>query len=300
MNLRHMEVFRAVMATGGVSGAAQLLHVSQPAVSKLLAQAQRHTGFALFQRVRGRLVPTPEARQLHEEIEALWRGVERLRGVERALADPGSGSLRLAVTASVSATLVPRAVALLYQRHPYARLSVETLVPAIMTDTLLAQSSHLGVALLPNEHPNLVFERSYQCGLACVMPDGHPLAALPRVRASDLRGHRVITSPVTSAYGRALHSAYGVHADSLRLELEARSSWSACMFAAAGAGVAVVDTAVVAAALPAGLQVRPFAQSAARRARLPLHIVRNRYRPLSGLERAFCDAFDTVWKAAMA
>ena len=60
MNLRQMEVFRAVMLTGGVGGAAQLLHVSQPAISKVLAQAQKQAGFALFERVKGRLLPTLE------------------------------------------------------------------------------------------------------------------------------------------------------------------------------------------------------------------------------------------------
>src|SRR5690606_19395695 len=106
MNLRHMEVFRAVMLTGGVSGAAQLLHISQPAVSKMLMQSQRNLGFALFERVKGRLVPTSEAQALHAEIEALWRGVERVRDTTRELASPRSGSLTVGVSASLAAYLV--------------------------------------------------------------------------------------------------------------------------------------------------------------------------------------------------
>lgn len=97
MNLRQMEVFRAVMLTGGVGGAAELLHISQPAVSKMLAQSQRQLGFALFARVKGRLVPTAEAQALHAEVEALWRGVERVRDVSRSLATPRSGTLTVAV-----------------------------------------------------------------------------------------------------------------------------------------------------------------------------------------------------------
>src|SRR5687768_8239468 len=64
MNLRQMEVFRAVMVSGGVNSAAALLHVSPPAISKVLAQAAKSTGLVLFERVRGRLIPTPEAQQL--------------------------------------------------------------------------------------------------------------------------------------------------------------------------------------------------------------------------------------------
>ena len=107
MNLRHMEVFRAVMLTGSISGAAEILHVSQPAVSKLLAHAARQSQLVLFERVKGRLVPTPEAQQLYEEVEKLWRGVERVRDVTRGLGDPNSGVLRLAVSASLGTHLVP-------------------------------------------------------------------------------------------------------------------------------------------------------------------------------------------------
>jgi DNA-binding transcriptional LysR family regulator len=295
MNLRHMEVFRAVMSTGGVGGAAELLHISQPAVSKLLAQAARHSGLVLFHRVKGRLVPTPEARQLYQEVDNLWRGVERVRDVSRALAHPQAGSLRLAVSASLSAYVVPRAVTLLYERFPHLQCSVETLVPSIMSDALLDQSMHLGIGMLPNEHPNLVAVRSYECGMACVMPQGHPLAKRKRLRPADLAGHRVIGSPASTRWGQVLQKSYGPDAASLRLELEARSSMSACLFAAAGAGVAVVDAAVVAGCIFNNLVVKPFATDQ----KLDVRIIRNRYRPMSTVETAFCEAFDTVWKTEM-
>ena len=295
MNLRHMEVFRAVMSTGGVGAAAKLLHISQPAVSKLLAQAVRQSGLALFDRVKGRLVPTAEAKQLYEVVEELWRGVERVRDVSRQLAHPQTGTLRLAVSASLSATLVPQAVAMLYQRFPQLQCSVDILVPSIMTDTLLDQSMHLGIGMLPNEHPNLLFVRSYSCGLACVMRQEHPLAARKRIRPADLPGHRVIGSPANTPYGQVLQKAYGVQAGALRIELEARSSLSACVFAAAGAGVAVVDAAVVAGNIFSGLAVRPFASTQ----KLDVRLIRNRLRPTSTIEGAFCDAFDAVWKAHM-
>ncbi|MFM9901533.1 MAG: LysR family transcriptional regulator, partial [Polaromonas sp.] len=50
MRLRHIEVFNAVMLTGSVSGAARLVNVTQPAVSRTLQHAELQLGFALFQR----------------------------------------------------------------------------------------------------------------------------------------------------------------------------------------------------------------------------------------------------------
>jgi DNA-binding transcriptional LysR family regulator len=295
MNLRQMEVFRAVMLTGGVGGAAQLLHVSQPAISKVLAQAQKQAGFALFERVKGRLLPTPEGQQLHQEIDALWRGVERVRDVSRSLSEPQTGTLRLAVSASLASFLVPRTVAQLCERFPRLKSRMEILIAPIMVDALLDSSVDLGVALQPNEHPNLEPVQAWRCAFACVMPEDHRLARLDTVRPADLRGERIITSDPNTPYGQALMRAYGREAARLNLDLSVRSSTSACWYAQAGAGVAVVDRTVIAGQSFRGLAVRPF-QS---RERLAVSILRNRYRPMSAVQRAFCEVFDGVWKDAM-
>ena len=72
LNLRQIEVFRAVMITGSIRGASELLFVSQPAVSRLLAHTELRVGFALFQRVKGRLYATPEAKKLFREVESVY------------------------------------------------------------------------------------------------------------------------------------------------------------------------------------------------------------------------------------
>lgn len=295
MNLRQMEVFRAVMQTGGVGGAAQLLHVSQPAISKVLAQAQRQLGFRLFERVKGRLVATPEAQTLLAEIEVLWRGVERVRDVSRELAAPRSGTLSLGVSASLAPYLVSRTLALLAEKFPGLSTRMEILVSPLMADNLLDHSADLGVAIFPVDHPNLVRVRSYQCRLAFVAPPGHRLSRKRLVVPADLRGERVIGSPADTPYGQALARSYGAQAETLQIHSRVRSATTACWQAQAGAGVAVVDRAAVAGPTFSGLAIRPFQC----RERLPVAILRNRYRPLSLVQEAFCEVFDAVWKREM-
>lgn len=292
LNLRQMEVFRAVMMTGGVRAAAELLHVSQPAVSKVLAHAARQSGLVLFERVRGRLVATPEAQQLYAEIEALWRGVEKVRDVARDLAHPRSGSLRLAVTASLAPALVPAAVARLCERYPELKCRMDVLVPALLVDALLDRSAQLGIALLPNEHPHVVAVRSYRCALVCVMPPDHPLASLAVVRPRDLAGHRLITAPANTPYGQALQQACAPAGVPLRADIEVRSATGACWFVQAGAGVAVVDAVAVAGARFAGLAVRPFRSAA----QLGVGVLRHAEQPMSELAKAFVRSFDEVWR----
>ena len=61
MRLRHIEIFHAIYTTGSITNAAKILHVSQPSVSKVLSHAEMQLGFNLFDRVKGRLIPTEEA-----------------------------------------------------------------------------------------------------------------------------------------------------------------------------------------------------------------------------------------------
>lgn len=294
MNLRQMEVFRAVMFAGGVNNAAELLHVSPPAISKVLAQAGKASGLVLFERVKGRLIPTPEAHELYAEIEQLWRGVERVRDVSRALAGPGQTTLRLVCSASLAPYMVSRTVARLYEQIPRLQCRVQVFSPDILNQALLDRSTHLGVALLPHEHPNLATVKSYQCGLACVMRSEHPLARRKLVRPADLEGQRVISSPESTPFGQTLKRAFGPAAAKMHRDFEATSSTTACWFAQAGVGIAVVDQVSIAGGLLAGLEVRPF-QSAEK---LSVRILRNRFRPMAVAERAFVEAFDEVWKSS--
>ena len=292
MNLRQMEVFRAVMLAGGVNSAAELLHVSPPAISKVLAQAAKSTGLVLFERVRGRLIPTPEAQHLYGEIEKVWSGVEALRDTSRELAEPRQATLRLVCTASLAPYLASRTVAQLYATIPRLRCRVRVVAPDVVNQQLLQRESHLGLALGPHDHPNLEAVKSYRCGLACVMRSDHRLARKKRITPRDLAGERVISSPESTPFGLTLRRAFGAAGADMHKDLDCTSSTTACWFAQAGVGVAVVDQAAIAGGQLAGLEVRPFQSDE----QLEVRVIRNRYRPMSVSERAFVEIFDQVWQ----
>ncbi|MBN9428920.1 MAG: LysR family transcriptional regulator [Burkholderiales bacterium] len=291
MNLRQMEVFRAVMSTGTVAGAATLLHLSQPAVSKALSLAERQSGIQLFDRIKGRLIPTTGARLLYEEVDRLWRGVEKVRKLSLELAHPADGTLHIAASSSLGSSLVPAALAEVYEQFPNLKAKVDLQVPRTLIDTLVDYTSDVGVALFALDHPNLLTVARYDCGWVCVMPKGHPLAELNAVRPRDLRGYRLISFPSLPDYGVEAKTLFG--AETLQPALEVRAGQSACLFALAGIGVAVVDEVTVARNVFPQLEVRPFRT----RARLEIRVVRNAFKPLSPFVRAFCDAIEHQWLA---
>jgi len=94
MNLRQLEVFYAIMQIGTVSGAAKNLHVSQPNVTRVLAHTEQQLGFALFERVKGRLIPTPEAQTLLPEAERVYQQLGQFRALTNKV-KKGSQHIRI-------------------------------------------------------------------------------------------------------------------------------------------------------------------------------------------------------------
>ena len=283
-----MEVFRAVMHAGTVRGAAQMLHVSEPAVSKLLATAERRAGLRLFERVKGRLLPTPEARALHIEVEGLWKGVDRIRVTARSLARGSASNLWVAGTASLGTRLLPLAAAELYRAVPQLGLKIDILPAVDVIGELIDGTADVGVALAPPEHARIAVAARYSCRLTCVMPSGHPLAKRGTLRRSDLAGQRIIS------FARTLGSLEET-LSGLKLDMAVRSGPLACWFAQAGVGVAIVDEPTVAGGTFAGLVSRPLVPAARVEVRV-LHLLE---RPLSGNAKVFQEVFDRIWKAEM-
>ena len=107
MNLRQLEVFRAVMVAGSTVDAASMLYVSQPAVSNAIVQLENRLGFKLFERIKGRLHPTAEAKVLLAESERVFTDFNRVHNLAQELRDGKAGALRIAASPSIGQTIMP-------------------------------------------------------------------------------------------------------------------------------------------------------------------------------------------------
>jgi DNA-binding transcriptional LysR family regulator len=95
VNLRHIEIFHAVMTTGNLTEAAQMLHTSQPTVSRELARFEKVLGLKLFERTRGRLHPTVQGLRLFEEVQRSWYGLDRIVSAAESLREFRQGELSI-------------------------------------------------------------------------------------------------------------------------------------------------------------------------------------------------------------
>ena len=155
MRLRQIEVFHAVYSCGSVTRAAEVLNVSQPSVSKVLAHAEQQLGYPLFDRVRGKLVPTHEADRLYSHVTAVYASVDRLRHVSENLRTADSGRIRVAATPAFGIDLLPGAMSSFRDQHDSVDFAVETLHHDEICAALLESRIDIGLAFDPTAVPGV-------------------------------------------------------------------------------------------------------------------------------------------------
>ncbi|MFN7856060.1 MAG: LysR family transcriptional regulator, partial [Acidovorax sp.] len=189
---RHIEVFRAVMAAGSATGAAELLHSSQPTVSRELARLELLLGYALFERAQGRLRPNARALALWDEVQRSWQGLERV--VERAVAlgRPDAVQLSVLCLPALAHALLPGAAARLVQARPLTRLSVTPQDSPLLEDWMSAPRLDLGLCEQTAAPPGTGSEVLLTLDEVAVLPAAHPLAQRPVLQLQDCASEPVV------------------------------------------------------------------------------------------------------------
>jgi LysR family transcriptional regulator for metE and metH len=223
LEVRHLKLVRAIVAEGGVTRASARLHVSQPALSRQLADLESRLGAPLFSRVGRRMVATPAAERLLRAAETvlgeLARAEEEVRGF-----DPGSsGVIRLSTECYTAYHWLPRALDGFARRFP--RVDVRIDVEATRRPLEALFDGRLDLAIVKQEGPagGLVRVPLFDDELVAVVAPTHRLARARRVHARDLAAETLVQYSVapsqTDLFTRFLTPAGVMPARVLRVEL---------------------------------------------------------------------------------
>lgn len=292
LNLRQIEVFRAVMITGSIRGASELLHVSQPAISRLMSYTEQRIGFPLFERIRGRLHATQEAKKLFHEVEVVYDGVQRVNELARELREHQEGILNLVASPSLGQMLIPSVIAEYRQAYPHVKLTFHYLTHIPLTERLLKRQADLAITILPLKHPNLEQE-VIGCGkMVCICPYNHPLARRAVLEVKDLLPYPFISYDRHSPFGQMVQDVFQAHGHSVRSVVEAGSPQNACALVQAGAGISLVDQFSARSWSASRFVTRPLEGAPTLRA----YLVRLRDEPLSQLSQPFIETLKEVMR----
>lgn len=240
MSLRQIEVFRAIMVTGSISAAGRMLHVSQPAISRVLALTESRLGYQLFNRAKARLIATPEATRLFMEVERIYENIQSVNDLAVSLGEAGHGTLKLVSSATFGQRLIPCALQQLYAKSPRAKVDFRNATFDQMVGHFLAGRAHLGISLEPSDNPSLTSVVLGTATVVCIAQKGHPIQNLDVVYPDDVAGYPWISYPADAPAGRVLGSFFG-EIRQPRTTIEVHSPSSAIPCVRHGLGIALVD-----------------------------------------------------------
>jgi DNA-binding transcriptional LysR family regulator len=258
VKFRLIEVYRAMLECGTVTAAARSLRISQPAMTKLVAELQDELELALFERQGGRLVPTPEALTLKGSFDRAWRGVIELREAAKDVRDLRRGRLTVVAFPSFAQAMLPAFIAQFSGAANMTSIVLHSQSSTHVMDWIADGLADVGFAAILAPRSGVHVERLGSLRFVCAMPKDHRLAQRKVIRANDLRGEHFISLGDVDRSRSRIETAFEADAVEREIRLTTPQTALALALVAQGAGTALIDEATAKMADPLRVAIRPF------------------------------------------
>lgn len=258
INARQLEVLSAVIEVGTTAKAAELLSVSQPAVSNMIRHTEILIGFPLFVREHGRLTPTPEALHIAQEAQHLFMQQKRVAAIIEELRGGTTGRLSIVATPSIGQRILPRVIAAFIRDRPKLKLTVDLGSVDQIANRLVSGQAELGLSITPPRNPALTVRPILPGQLVCVCPHDHEMALSRSIRIADLNHVRHISYAAGTPLGQMIDSVFSKRGLERRYFFEVRHTIAALEMVNCGLGVALVDTFALMGRDLSSVAVRPI------------------------------------------
>jgi len=283
MNLRQIELLRAVIRCETTVRAAQELGLSQPAVSNAIKHLESQVGFPLFERVNNRLFPTAEARTLYKDSEPIFALHAAFEARVQDIKENRAGHIRIIATPPLGYGVLPTALRNYLAKRPKVRISFDVRRFEHVLESVENGTAELGFVMGLDDDRGLDAETFFTGDMVCAMRPDHPLAAKAVVTPEDLRDVSYIALEQGTRMGTIVRRAFVQAGVAFRFSVEVRYCNTACVLAESGVGVAVVDPLSPVFSGHYDLAIRPFAPAS----EVTASAVRSRKRPISRAADAF-------------
>ncbi|GMG82470.1 LysR family transcriptional regulator [Paralimibaculum aggregatum] len=287
LSFRQLAVLRELMTSDTATSVARKLNLSQPGVSKLLRQTEEQLGLRLFERIKGRLYPTPEATLLMAELEKVMGAAEAFDRLAGDLRDTVAGRISIAALPTLANVFLPSVVTEFQRRHPTVRIAVDVLPSLRIVDQV--NDGHVDIGLLGDstEMPTNKSEDLFECASVCIMRPDHPLAERSHVELEDMLQHVIVSYFIKSPYGERIAKTFSEAGLDYNPQIEAGASTTICAMVESGAGIAIVEPYLLYNHTSPNVVARPVRPVIPIRPRL----IYPRFRPLTMTARRFVSMF---------
>ncbi|WP_213773725.1 LysR family transcriptional regulator [Bradyrhizobium sp. dw_78] len=287
MDIKLLDAFRTVVSNNSVTKAAEVLGVTQPAVSAQISRLEASIGFSLFARNGGRLTLTVEGQQFYTEVIHALGQLQRLDRIAEGIREGKSGRLVVASHPSASISFLPVMTAKFLRDNPDAHIRMINRTSEEVRSFFPAASIDIGIAELPVDIGGVHVQKyAHEC--IAIVPNNHPASAKSVLTSADLSEEPFIAMPPERMISHRIREAFAQEGATLNAIAEVDFFSSICAMVAAGYGVSIVDAWSARMFKGLGLETRPF------RPAIPYEIgvITSSERPLSRLAQAFLALID--------
>lgn len=271
-SLREVEAFAAFMRHGTATRAAEVLEISQPAVSKLLANFQKKSGFIVYRKQNQRLIPSREAHLLYAEIDRVFLSLRDIARAARDIAALRIGRLNIASLPSLGIRLLPKVLTEFAALHPAIAVTLNVRDSQTVIEWAGRNQIDLGIAATSAiDHPGVLRRAIASVPVVCVVPAGHSLSKATRVQIRDLDGEDFVSFGPSDPLRIALDQQCAAENVRRNLRIDAVLASSVVAFVASGAGIAVVDALSAVSERSDEIAIIPFES--------PIRVELSMYRP---------------------
>lgn len=281
---RQYQAFHAIIETGTVTGAAEALGISQPGISNLIAQLERQTKLKLFERQRGRLIPTPEAAVLFQEVDTVVRGLDHVTQAVVDLQNQKAGQVQVATSHAMAFGFMPGVIAAFLEGRPNLTIAFQSQYSSKIQEWVSAGLFEIGICEVPLRHDGLD-RRDFSFAVQCVVPETSHLARFDALTPELLSDEPFIVMGADHMVTARTREAFQAAGARLRIRGHTDLFRNALNLVKQGLGVALVDPFTLSSDDGKGYAVRPFAPLIL----LDMIVVTARGRPLSAVGREFLD-----------
>jgi DNA-binding transcriptional LysR family regulator len=247
--LRHFRSFVGVADAGTVSRAAQRLHMSQPALSRQIADLERELGVRLFDRVGRRLALTRHGEELLARGRRLLSEMDAIQERAQSLAGGAAGVLRIGATAQVIETALSHVLPRYRRLYPNVDVQVMEDGGKGLIARVRDGDAHIVIVALRGAE-GFASRALFPARLVAVMAHGHRLARARSLSVADLGNEPILTLPPGLQSRGMLDEAAAAAGINLRIAFESRTPHSLLALASAGHGVGILWSSMLGMAAP--------------------------------------------------
>jgi DNA-binding transcriptional LysR family regulator len=180
------------MLRGTTAAAASEMHVTQPAVSRLIRDLEDSLGFNLFKRKGGRLFPTYEGSEFFRTVEESFLGLEKLESVAANIRTRESSELKITSAPAIASLLIPLALQEHERYYPNERFAIHTNGMSEIIVKLQTNAVDLAIGRVLPQLAGIDQEFIGNARFVFAARADHPLASKQTIHIDDLRGESVL------------------------------------------------------------------------------------------------------------